>query len=228
MFGRSKPTLFEPYGRRRARFPRWLLLLLVGIAIGVGGVVYVQERYLPPRLSADASVKLRDDFERADAERLRLAGDLDVTRGRLETALAESKTKAEALSSGLAGVERLRDDLAFAIDALPPDPRGGSVEVRAGRFSAKDGALAYDVVLTRERASGKAFTGVLQFTVAGDAARGGASTITLKPIAVSIGKHEILHGSMPLPDGFRPRQVTIQVLDRAAGQQLGMRVLLVS
>src|SRR5439155_11951312 len=56
MFGQSKAVIFEPYGRRRSRrtVPRWLVLLLSGIVVGAGGVVFVQERYLPPRLSADA------------------------------------------------------------------------------------------------------------------------------------------------------------------------------
>jgi hypothetical protein len=80
-------------------------------------------------------------------------------------------------------------------------------------------------VLTRERAAGKPMSGVLQFVVAGEAARGGETALTLKPVAVSIGSHEIVRGSLPLPEGFKPRQTTIQVLDRVAGKSLGMRVL---
>jgi hypothetical protein len=45
---------------------------------------------------------------------------------------------------------RLRADLAFLVQALPPDPRGGNVEVRAGQFSAREGALDHQVVLLRE------------------------------------------------------------------------------
>src|SRR5438270_716687 len=39
MFGRSKPIVFDPYGRRRRglRVPRWLVLLLLGGALGAGG-----------------------------------------------------------------------------------------------------------------------------------------------------------------------------------------------
>ena len=46
MFAQSRPVPFHPYGRKRARWhvPRWLLLLLVGIATGAAGVVVVQER----------------------------------------------------------------------------------------------------------------------------------------------------------------------------------------
>ncbi|MEO8523303.1 MAG: hypothetical protein ABI460_01155 [Caldimonas sp.] len=207
--------------------PRWLVLLLVGIAIGVAGVLVVQERYLPPRLSADAGAKLRGDFERADAERLRLKGELDGTTKRLETALAENKGLADELVASRATAERLRDDVTAVIASLPPDPRGGAVEVRAAQFKAEGGMLAYNVALSRPRATGKPMTGVMQLVVAGASARGVESAVTLKSIDLSIGRQAIVRGSLPLPEGFRPREVTIQVLDRVAGKSLGMRVILV-
>ena len=227
MLGQSRPVPFNPYGRRRPRWrlPRWLVLLLSGTVIGAGGVVFVQERYLPPRLSADASTQLRASFERADAERLRLNGESGKTAKRLATALAEQRGLADELAATRATAERLREDVASAVRALPPDPRGGGVEVRAGRFTAKEGTLAYDVVLTRERATGKPMAGVMQILVVGDPGRGAETTLTLKPVALVIGSHEIVRGSLPLPVGFRPRQATIQVLDHAAGKALGMRVL---
>jgi hypothetical protein len=44
-------------------------------------------------------------------------------------------------------------------------------------------------------------------------------------VAVSVGPYETLRGTLPLPDGFRPRQTTIHVLDRPDGKLLGMRVI---
>jgi hypothetical protein len=230
MSGQFKPVAFEPYGSRRVRwrFPRWLALLLGGIAIGAGGVIVIQERYLPPRLSVDESSKLRSAFDQADAERLRLKGELGETAKRLETTLSSMKGLNDELAASRANAERLREDVTSAIASLPPDPRGGAVEVRSGRFSSRRGVLAYDVVLTRERASSKPMAGVMQLVVAGESARGSETTVTLKPVDLSIGSHEIVRGSQALPDGFRPRQVTIQVLDRAAGRSLGMRVMLIS
>ena len=229
MYGPFKPVAFEPYGRRRSRWrlPRWLVLLLGGVAIGAGGVVFVQERYLPPRLSADASTTLRNAFEQADAERLRLQRALADTTRRLDTALAEKKRQDYELAAPRAAAQRLQGDLAAVIAVLPPDPRGGSVEVRGGRFNAQGGALAYDVVLTRERGAAKPLAGVMQLSVAGASARGTETSVTLKPVDVSIGNHQVLRGSLPLPDGFKPRQATVQVLDRVGGKVLGMRVLLV-
>lgn len=229
MFGKSKPVVFEPYGRRRSRrlLPRWLVLLLLGIAMGAGAVVYVQERHLPPRLSAQDAATLRQSFEQAEQERSRLAGELAATAIRLEAALAEKKGLTDELSASRATAEGLRADVAAVVAALPPDPRGGAVEVRAARLNVEGGALAYQVVLTRERANGKPLTGVLQFVLAGQSARGSQATVALKPVPVSVGSHESLQGSLPLPEGFEPRQATLNVLDREDGKRLGMRVLYV-
>ena len=225
----AKPVAFD-YGRRRAgwRVPRWLLLLLGGCLAGAGGVIYVQERLLPPRLTRDASAHLQSAFESADAERTRLAAGLAQTTRRLEAALGEQKTLTADLAGSRAAAERLRDDVAAVVTALPPDPRGGAVEVRAARFAASGGMLAYDVVLTRAGGnSARPLTGVLQLVVTGATAQRPETTVALKPIALSMGPHEVLRGSLPLPDGFRPHQTTVQVLDRPAGKVLGMRLLVV-
>lgn len=229
MFGQSKPVVLESYGsrRKRGRPPRWLVLLLSGVAIGAIGVVVLQERYLPPRLSPSESAKLRESYETADAERLRLQQTLGETSQKLNTALSEKTKLAEDLSASRATTERLREDLSAVVAALPPDPRGGGVEVRAGRITTRGGMLVYDVVLTRERAGAKPMAGVLQLTVAGASARGPETTVALKPVTLALGQHEIVRGSQPLPEGFKPRETTIRVLDRPAGNSLGMRVMLV-
>lgn len=230
MFGRSKPVIFEDrYGRRRSRthVPRWLILLLVGIAAGAAGVIYVQERHLPPRLSASESAQLRTSFQQTDNERSRLKNELDDVKKQLDTALAEKTKLTDELATSRQAIDRLRGDVAAIADALPPDPRGGAVEVRAARFTRKDTSLEYDVVLWRDRASSRPFTGVMQFVVAGDSSRGGETSVAPKPVPVSIGNHQVLRGSLPLPEGFMPRQSTIRVLDRPDGRIMGTRVIFV-
>ena len=227
MFGRSKPVVFDPYGRRRKRrMPRWLVLLLAGVVLGAGGVWLVQERYLPPRLSASESAQLRNELQQANDERAHLKTQLAEVTQRLAKTEAEKKTQADELSASRGSTERLRADVASLVGALPPDPRSGNVEVRAGRFAMKKGALAYDIVLTRGGSS-RPMQGVVQLAVAGTSAKGTAATLNADPITVSMGSHEVLHGSVALPDGFKPKQTTIQVLDRAGGKSLGMRVMLV-
>jgi len=227
MFGRSKPVVLQPYGsrRKRGRPPRWLVLLLSGVAIGAVGVVVVQERYLPPRLSPAESAKLRSAYETADAERQRLQRELGDTQQKLGSALADKKGLADELSTARNGTEQLRSDLGAVVASLPPDPRGGSVEVRAGRFTTQNGMLVYDVVLTREHAGSKPMHGVMQLMVVGLPAHGPETTVALKPVTLALGSQAIVRGSQALPEGFTPRETTVQVLDRVAGQSLGMRVM---
>lgn len=227
MFGRSKPVLFERYGSRRSRFsmPRWLILLLCGTAAGAGGVVFLQERYLPPRLSSEASTQLRASYERAESERLRLQGELGATTKRLDTALAESKRLTDGLASSRESADRLRGLASALVTSLPPDPRGGDVEVRAARFTTDGANLAYDVVLTRSRQGAKPMTGVMQLMVTGTSGKGSEITTALKPVAITMDPYASLSGKLALPDGFKPRQTTIQILDRADGRLLGRRVM---
>jgi hypothetical protein len=228
MFGSSKPVVIDRYGSRRRsrRVPRWLLLLLFGIAVGAGGVVYLQERHLPPRLSAAETAQLRQDFQQADSERAQLKRDLAAATQRLDAALADAKGGAAEVANSRQTVERLKASLAFVAEALPPDPRGGTVEVRAARFAQSAARLDYDLLLYREQGGARPLTGVVQFVLAGDA-RGTATTMTTKPVPVAMGQHEGVGGSVVLPDGFRARQATVQVLDRPEGKLLGMRVIYV-
>ena len=61
--------------------------------------------------------------------------------------------------------------------------------------------------------------------VAGQSERGTPTTLSRKPITPSLGKHAVVRGSQALPEGCKPRQTTAQVLDRVAGNALGMRVM---
>jgi hypothetical protein len=222
-----KPVPFDPYGSRRksVRVPRWLTFLLIGVVLGAGGLFYVQERYLPQRLSPSESATLRANFEQADTERKALKGQLAETSKKLETALAERASTAELLNKERKALEPLRNEIAALVAVLPPDPRGGAVEVRGGHVSTRDGKLDYAVVLTREKAA-KPMNAQMKMIVAGEAGKGGESNVAIDPVPVTIGSHEVARGSAALPAGFRPRQATIQIVD-GAGKPLGMRVLLV-
>jgi hypothetical protein len=201
--------------------------MLLGLAIGAAGVIFVQERYLPPRLSAAASTELRASFERADAERQRLQRELTDTAKRLDAALAERKSLAAELGTSNETAKRLRDDVASLISLLPPDPRSGAVSVRAARFAIDGGALAYEVLLSREGKVAKPLGGVMQLVVSGQSGRGTEDRVALDPVPVSVGSYDSVRGSAPLPQGFKPLQTTIQVLDKPGGKLLGMRVMYV-
>jgi hypothetical protein len=229
VFNRSRPVLFDPRGSRRSRWrlPRWLVLSLVGAALGAAAVLTAQQRWLPPRLSAAESASLRQAFEQADAERQQLKAALAQAQQQLQRGLADKAAAEQALAGSRSAAARLQDDLQSVLQSLPPDPRGGSVAVRAGQFSARGGALDYRLVLTREGSPRQPLAGVLQLTVSGASSRGAPATLALQPIALSLGSHQVMRGSLPLPEGFKPQQTVVQVLDRAAGRSLGMRVLTV-
>ena len=228
MSGTYKPVAFDPYGSRRRRrgLPRWMWLLLTGTAIGVAAVLFVQQRVLPPRLSAAASAELRSSLAEAERERDRLQAELTDTSARLARTLAEKQALDTELGGSRATIAALREDVASVLAALPPDPRGGAVEVRAGRFSVDAGRLVYDLMLSRDKPGSAPLQGVVQLVLAGEGQRGGSS-LAMKPIAVSLGAYQSLRGSLPLPPDFRPSQTTVRVLDRPDGRQLGMRVMLV-
>lgn len=227
MFGRSNAVLLDSYSARRARkrVPRWLLLLLLGVALGAAAVIVVQERWLPPRLSADASARLTSAFDNADRERLQLRQQLAETRARLQETTAATQKLEEAARQHQRIVTALREDIAAIVDALPPDPRGGAVQVRAARFRVEGGQLAYDIVLSRDKGGDKPLSGVLQLVLTGTAGGNDNASARLEPVAISMGRHTSLHGSRPLPAQLDARQATIQVLDKPQGQLMGMRVM---
>lgn len=231
MFSSRKAVVLDRYQRRRTRrvLPRWLVLLLLGVAIGAGGVVFVQERYLPPRLSADASARLQSSFDQADAARLRLERDGAQAAKRLESAEAERKRLGDALAAERSALGSMRSDLDALVGSLPPDPRKGVVAVRAARFVVDHGSLAYHVVISSEQTGRKPLNGVMQLVVAGVSERGSSgATVSPQPVPISVDGYESVHGSVPLPPGFKPRQTTVHVFDRIGGKLLGMRVMNVS
>jgi len=229
MLENFKPVAFEPYGRKRSawRVPRWLVLLVLGAAAGVAGVMVVQERFMPPRLSASEASTLRERLAQSEQDRNRARSDLAATTQRLDAVVAECKALAEELASDRERTKNSRADQDFLIASLPPDPRGGVVEVRAARLTKQRGGLSYEVLLTRPKGGDAPLAAVMQFVVKGMAG-GTERHVTLDPIKVSVTTNQSLRGSLPLPDAFVPRQTTIQVLDRVGGKLLGMRVMLVS
>lgn len=222
-----KPVEFRPQGYRRSRFhlPRWLVLLLTGIALGAGGVILVQEKYLPPRLSVDESSRLRQSFDQADGERKRLATELESTATQLKSALAESSKLSGELGDSRQSIERLRAQLTSLVQVLPPDPRGSAIEIRGANLANQSGTLAYEVLVSRARSNTPAFSGILQFVVSGRSARGTDATVALAPVAMTLDVFEHLRGTVPLPEGFVAEQATIRVLDRPEGKLFGSRVM---
>jgi hypothetical protein len=228
MFGRSKPVVFDPYRRqRRGRIPGWVWLLLAGITVGALAVIGVQERLLPPRLSAGESSALRQSYAQADTDRTRLQAALSEAQQALKAATAE-RDRLQAEHSRLsAQIEQQQPLIDFLVDALPPDPRGGAVAVRGARFVNRQGVLQYALALSREGGDSRPLAATLQLRVTGETAGGTERTAELQPVALSLPGRAVALGQVPLPGGLSPRQVTVRVLDKDGKRPLGMRVLVV-
>ncbi|MCQ9615861.1 hypothetical protein L1889_03390 [Paenalcaligenes niemegkensis] len=131
MLGSKRPA-FKPtaYGhsRRKRRIPRWLVLMLTGVVIGVGGLLFIQTSYGPTRLTVEQSEQLHFDLNSANSENQRLQSQLgQVTRELDDTqiALESQRSKVENHDSVVTALER---DIKLFADAMPADPRGTSPE----------------------------------------------------------------------------------------------------
>lgn len=227
LFRRNRPVYFEPHGYRRRRgwsVPRWLLILLAGVALGAAGLLYLQQLG-PQRLTPQESRLLQARADELERENARLQTALDDTTRNLQAARTESEKLAAESGAARQSAQRLASELALIERVLPPDPRGGAVGVRAARFGAEPGRLAYQVLLTRASPTSAPSKAVIDFVLLGQRGSGREESITLDPVAVAFdGTLLVAQGNPPLPEAFAARQATIRVFDRPGGTLLGMRV----
>jgi cell division protein FtsL len=229
MFGRSqrsvfKPSVYQP-GKRSRRMPRWLVLLLVGIVLGAGGVLFLQANYGPQRLTVEQSEQLHGELSTANIDRQRLQGQLEETTQQRDAARGTHGKLTTDLQQAQQQIQTLNKDLQLFEEAIPPDPRGGPIGVRSALLSRDAGQLGYHVLVMRDDAKvgGASFKGMLQFAIQGRYPNGRIDTITPDGVPMDLDRYLNLTGALPLPDGFVPRTVTIKVLDDAQKQQ-AMRV----
>lgn len=215
MFGRSKPKPFKPYsldGHKRGRsMPRWLLWMSLGLVLGVVAVLYVQQNYLPERLTPEESARLTDELRRTQASLQETRAQLETTRRELDASQQRVSTLTADLAKAKAALQPLIQDVQLLHEVLPPDPRGGDLQIRAGRFYNQDNQLAYHVVLTNRNKG--TFRGNVRFTVEGRYPNGRVASVDLDPINVTFDRFQNVHGTIPLPDGLYARQITVRVVD---------------
>jgi len=227
MFGRSqravfKPSVYQP-GQRTRRLPRWLVLLLVGIALGAGGVLFLQTNYGPQRLTVEQSESLHSELSASNLERQRLQTQLDEAIQQRDA----NKSGHEKLTSDLADarskIETMNKELVLFQDAMPPDPRGGNLGIRSATFKRAPGLLDYQVLVMREDRTGAPFKGTLTFAIEGSYPNGRAATVTPEGPALTVDRYDYALGQLKLPDGFTARVVVLRVLDPNQKQQ-AMRI----
>jgi len=227
MFGRSqratfKPSVYQP-GQRTRRMPRWLVLLMVGIALGAGGVLFLQTNYGPQRLTVEQSEQLHSELSASNMERQRLQTQLEeATQQRGANKSGHEKLTSD-LAESRAKIETLNKELVLFQDAMPPDPRGGNIGIRSASFKRAPGLLDYQVLVMREDRTGAPFKGTLTFAIEGSYPNGRAATVTPEGPALTVDRYDYALGQLKLPDGFTARVVVLRVLDPNQKQQ-AMRI----
>ena len=102
-FGSSKRSVFKPtaYGnsRRPRRIPRWLVLMLTGVVLGSGGLLFLQKNYGPPRLTIEQSEQLHNDINSTNLDKQRLQSQLNQQTHDLTEAKASLATQTVQLTS---------------------------------------------------------------------------------------------------------------------------------
>jgi cell division protein FtsL len=227
MFGKSqravfKPSVYQP-GQRTRRMPRWLVLLLVGIGLGAGGVLFLQTNYGPQRLTVEQSEQLHSELSAANLERQRLQSQLEETTQQRDA----NKTGHEKLTSDLAEarskIDALNKELVLFQDAMPADPRGGNLGIRSATFKRAPGLLDFQVLVMREERQGAPFKGTLTFSIDGSYPNGRVATITPEGPTLNVDRYDYALGQLKLPEGFTPKVVVLRVMDGAQKQQ-AMRI----
>jgi len=231
MFGSSKQNVFTPtpYGntRRPRRIPRWLVLMLTGIVLGAGGVLFLQKSYGPTRLTVEQSEQLHYDLNSANLDKQRLQSLVSQKTHDLKAARAKLAEQTTQITQAQSDITRLNRDITLFADAMPEDPRGTSPGINAATFKMDDGKLDYRVLVMQDKDKATPFQGSMQLQAVGHYGNGKYAAITLPPVAIDLQRYVHVGGSADLPAGFVPRQVKIQITDDATKKLSATRTILV-
>lgn len=228
MFGSSKRQAFRPtaYGNSRRRgIPRWLVLLLTGIVLGAGGLLFLQKSYGPTRLTVEQSEQLHYDLNSANMDKQRLQSQLNQHVQDLKEARARIQVQDVELQERQAEIDRLTTDVALFAETAPADPRGTSPGIRAVSLNFADGQLDYHILVMQDADKVKPFSGEVTLVAAGRYSNGRNGNEELEPFPISLERYSHLLGTVEVPEGFTPREVTIQIRAEGSERVSAMRVI---
>lgn len=232
MFGSSKRRVFQPtaYGntRRSRRIPRWLVLMLTGIVLGSGGLLFLQKSYGPTRLTVEQSEQLHYDLNSTNMDKQRLQAQLNQQGHDLKEAKATVASQVDGLKKAQDQVVKLTADLQLFADAMPPDPRGTSPGIRSAAFSNQEGQLSYQILVMQDDKKTDTFKGEVELVVAGRYPNGKTANIDLPAFGLELQQYTHIHGLLPLPEGFTARQVTIKITQEGSKKLSATRTLRVA
>ena len=234
--GPKRPT-FKPtpygYTRRSRGIPRWLLLLITGVVLGAGGVLFLQRSYGPQRLTVEQSEQLRTDLNTANLENQRLTAESAKIQTQIEQARQDQQAQAERAEQMRKQAADMAAGVESLIQAIPADPRGSSPGIRGADISARDGGVDYRILLIQDLPEGQTEAPTLRGTVKliaqGVYPNGNAAYVELLDQPLDMGRYIVVEGRAELPNkSFRPRQVTIQIMADGSDKILSTRTFRIS
>lgn len=232
MFGSSKHNVFRPtaYGsaRRPRRIPRWLVLILTGIVLGAGGLLFLQKSYGPTRLTVEQSEQLHYDLNSVNLDKQRLQSQLNQSNHDLTAARSQLTTQSSQLKQAQDEIAKLNKDISLFVDVMPEDPRGTSPGIRAANFTANNATLNYQVLVMQDKNKADAFNGTMELLAEGSYPNGKRATITLAPVDFTVQRYVHLVGSADLPAGFRPYVITVHITNQVTKKISATRIIRVS
>ena len=215
LFSSNKRVAFQPtaYGstRRRRGVPRWLVLILTGIVLGAGGLLFLQKSYGPARLTVEESERLHQDLNSANIDKQRLQSQLNQQTRDLKEAQTSLTSQQAEVEQTQAQFESLQQDIQMLLEDIPADPRGTSPGIRAALLTSESGTLNYQVLVMQDNPDAQTFVGKMTLVVEGRYPNGRSNTVELDPIDFSVDRYKYVKGEVPLPDGMTGRQVTIRI-----------------
>jgi len=229
-----KRAIFKPAPydtrRRSRRLPSWLILLLLGVLAGGSGMLILQTSYGPKHLTSTEAQRLTEELNSATLERQRLQTKVDeqarLLEGTREASEKLNRALNDELTSTLAIVTPLKEQLGLFAQTLPFDPRFGPIGVSTANFIQEKASpkLTYLLWLLQEKPDRPEFKGLLELSFEGVHNDGRAETITLARTPVAFGHYLHITGQTSLPVGFVARRANARLFDPEGKRQITWRV----
>ncbi|WP_313371533.1 DUF6776 family protein [Achromobacter animicus] len=233
----ADPSVSSPPRARHGAIVRLCAMLLLGVLVGgAAGFFHARHLYRPQDavVISVQQAEAQDEAMRQQATQLRyIRGQLDTADGELVIERSARQELETQLHAAQAEVGRVRDQLAFYEQLLPPGPEG-SVDIRGVQIDREGGGLRYKVLLMRSgRNGGTPFAGALRFQATG-VLKGETVTVDLAPmqvkaetgpvtatgenlaaasLALQFDQYQRSQGILAVPEGFVPESVTVSVLE---------------
>lgn len=230
--GPKRPT-FKPtpygYTRRSRGIPRWLLLLITGIVLGAGGVLFLQSSYAPQRLTIEQSEQLRSDINMVNIENQRLQAETRKAVARQQELEAENLEHQAQVDKWRKNIDDMQANVDSLIQAIPADPRGTSPGIRSADMVLRQDGLHYRILLIQDKSDEQpdvpGLSGTVKLLSSGTSSSGATIHHELTDEPFDMGLYTVLAGVAEVPAGYRPRQVTIQITGQDSGKVIATRTI---